>query len=70
MLDGETVIDGVMAPFDHAYDEMPAPDAVSVTGLPHDDTGPKIETTGAGLTVTAIGEDVVEHPDASVTVTV
>ena len=68
--DGETVIDVVVAPVDQRYDEMPDPVAVSVIGEPQLDDGPVIVTVGDGEIVTATGEDVAEHPDPSVTVTV
>ena len=65
-----TVIDGVVAPLDHAY-EAPE-DAVRVTEPPAQNVvGPEavIEAVGSGLTVTAVAAEVAEQPFASVTVT-
>ena len=68
---GLTVMDGVVAPVDQRYVEMPVPPAVSVTGSPgrHELVGPEMATSGAGSTVMVVGADVAEQPFEFVTVT-
>ena len=66
----ETVIDRVVAPFDHAY-EAPA-EAVSVTEPPAQNVvGPDavIDAAGGAFTVTFVGADVALQPFAFVTLT-
>lgn len=67
-----TVVDCVVAPFDQRYEKPPG--AESVTFPPAQKVvGPEavmVGVAGSGLTVTAVGAEVAEQPEASVTVTV
>ena len=60
-----TVIDFVVAPFDHKYDPVDEPD-VKTTLLLQKVVGPEAvtELLGAGFTATVVADDVFEHPAA------
>ena len=65
---GATVIDALVAPFDHRNDVPPL--AVRVTLAPAQLVlGPAIVAVGFGFTVTFTGVDAPVHPVAAVTVT-
>ena len=67
---GLTVMDGVVAPVDQRYVEMPVPPAVNVSGSPgrHVLVGPEMATSGVGSTVTVAGAETAEQPFELVTV--
>ena len=71
MVEGDTVIVGVVAPVDHRMLVKLLPVTVIVEELPgwHMLAPPVMTPVGAGLTVTVTGEDVAGHPLMSVTVT-
>jgi hypothetical protein len=65
-----TVIDLLVAPFDHKYVPVADPD-VKVTLLLQNVVGPDAVTVfvGAAFTVIGVADDVLEHPAAWLTVT-